>query len=408
MNFDSPNVGFIFDMFSTHGYKIYAVGGCVRDFLLGREPKDVDFCTDATPKEMKDIWTQIAYMNKLHLISTGEKFGTLTIRFPDEQEQFEVTTFRADGRYEDGRHPKEVSYTKILEEDLSRRDFTINAIAYSENGDIIDPFGGIKDIENKIIRCVGNPRDRFNEDALRIIRCVRFALRYDFTIEEETRNALLELMDNIKFVSKERIGKELSEMLEMNLEVKNSYNVCLLESITSRLNKNFVEYPTQYNNRLLNWAAFASTSSSTEQQFVTFLNSFAVGSEIVDGVKNIERGITFLSKDNIKEFMYKQVLDIVRTEEERRGLLAMVPKEMKDIIVDAWIDGSPYCIKQLAINGDDIMKALGIPPGPNVKSLLELCLDNICKTPSLNKKELLLEKLKYYICGGIEDESNQS
>ena len=334
MNFDSPNVGFIFDMFSTHGYKIYAVGGCVRDFLLGREPKDVDFCTDATPEEMKDIWTRIAYINKLHLIPTGEKFGTLTIRFPEEQEQFEVTTFRADGRYEDGRHPKEVSYTKTLEEDLSRRDFTINAIAYSENGDIIDPFDGIKDIKNKIIRCVGNPRDRFNEDALRIIRCVRFALRYDFTIEEETLNALLELMDNIKFVSKERIGKELSEMLEMNLEVKNSYNVCLLESITSKLNKNFVEYPTQYNNRLLNWAAFASASSSTEQQFVTFLNSFAVGSEIVDGVKNIERGITFLSKDNIKEFMYKQVLDIVRTEEERRGLLAMVSKEMKDIIVD--------------------------------------------------------------------------
>lgn len=395
MNFDSPNVGFIFNTFREFGYKIYAVGGCVRDFLLGREPKDVDFCTDATPKEMKDIWTRIAYINKLHLIPTGEKFGTLTIRFPDEQEQFEVTTFRTDGRYEDGRHPKEVSYTKILEEDLSRRDFTINAIAYSEDGDIIDPFGGVKDIENKIIRCVGNPRDRFNEDALRIIRCVRFALRYDFTIEKETLNALLDLMDNIKFVSKERIGKEFSEMLEMNLEVKNSYNVCLLESITTLLNKDFVEYPTQYNNRLLNWAAFASANNCTEQQFVTFLNSFAVGSEIVDGVKNIERGITFLSKDNIKEFMYKQVLDIVRTEEERRGLLAMVPKEMRDIIVDAWIDGSPYCIKQLAINGDDIMEALGIPPGPNVKFLLELCLDNICKAPSLNKKEVLVGKLKY-------------
>lgn len=395
MNFDSPNVEFIFDMFSKHGYKIYAVGGCVRDFLMGREPKDIDFCTDATPKEMKDIWTRIAYMNKLHLIPTGEKFGTLTIRFPDEQEQFEVTTFRADGRYEDGRHPKEVSYTKTLEEDLSRRDFTINAIAYSEDGNIIDPFGGVKDIENKIIRCVGNPRDRFNEDALRIIRCVRFALRYDFTIEKETLDALLDLMDNIKFVSKERIGKEFSEMLEMNLEVKNSYNVRILESITTRLNKDFVEYPIQCNNRLLNWAAFASADSSTEQQFVTFLNSFAVGSEIVDGVKNIERGLIFLSKDNIEEFMYKQVLDIVRTEEERRGLLAMVTHEMKNIIVDAWIDGSPYCIKQLAIDGNDIMKELGIPSGPNVKFLLELCLDNVCKTPSLNKKELLLEKLKY-------------
>ena len=398
MNINSPNVELIFDTFREFGYKIYAVGGCVRDIVLGKEPKDIDFCTDATPDEMKEIYFKhFRWGNVIKLIPTGEKFGTLTFRFSEQNEQYEITTFRADGRYEDGRHPKEVSYTKTIEEDLSRRDFTINAIAYNPEEGLVDPFNGLQDIENRVVRCVGDPKERFNEDALRIIRCVRFALRYDFTIEEGTLNALLDLMDNIKFVSKERIGKELSEMLGMNLEVKNSYNVCLLESITSRLNKNFVEYPTQYNNRLLNWAAFASASSSTEQQFVTFLNSFAVGSEIVDGVKNIERGITFLSKDNIKEFMYKQVLDIVRTEEERRGLLAMVPKEMKDIIVDAWIDGSPYCIKQLAINGDDIMKALGIPPGPNVKSLLELCLDNICKTPSLNKKELLLEKLKYIV-----------
>lgn len=396
MNINSPNVELIFDTFREFGYKIYAVGGCVRDTIMGKEPKDIDFCTDATPDEMRDIYFKhFRWGNIIQLIPTGERFGTMTFWFSEQKERYEITTFRADGRYEDGRHPKEVSYTKTLEEDLSRRDFTINAIAYNPEEGFVDPFNGLQDIENKIIRCVGNPRDRFNEDALRIIRCVRFALRYDFTIEEETLNALLDLMDNIKFVSKERIGKELSEMLEMNLEAKNSYNVGLLESITSRLNKNFVEYPTQYNNRLLNWAAFASANNCTEQQFVTLLNSFAVGSEIVDGVKNIERGITFLSKDNIKEFMYKQVLDIVRTEEERRGLLAMVPKKMKDIIVDAWIDGSPYCIKQLAINGDDIMRALGIPPGPNVKFLLELCLDNVCKTPSLNKKELLLEKLKY-------------
>lgn len=395
MNINSPNVEIIFDTFREFGYKIYAVGGCVRDAIMGKEPKDIDFCTDATPDEMRDIYLKhFRWGNVIKLIPTGEKFGTMTFRFSEQNEQYEITTFRADGRYEDGRHPKEVSYTKTLEEDLSRRDFTINAIAYNPEEGFIDPFNGLKDIENRIVKCVGDPKERFNEDALRILRCVRFALRYDFTIEGETLNALLELVDNIKFVSKERIGKELSEMLRMNLEVKNSYNVCLLESITSRLNKNFVEYPTQYNNKLLNWAAFASASSSTEQQFVTFLNSFAVGSEIVEGVKNIERAITFLSKDNIKEFMYKQVLDIVRTEEERRGLLAMVPKEMKDIIVDAWIDGSPYCIKQLAINGDDIMRALGIPPGPNVKFLLELCLDNICKTPSLNKKELLLEKLR--------------
>ena len=299
MNINSPNVEIIFDTFREFGYKIYAVGGCVRDTIMGKEPKDIDFCTDATPDEMRDIYLKhFRWGNVIKLIPTGEKFGTMTFRFSEQNEQYEITTFRADGRYEDGRHPKEVSYTKTLEEDLSRRDFTINAIAYNPEEGFIDPFNGLKDIENRIVKCVGDPKERFNEDALRILRCVRFALRYDFTIEGETLNALLELVDNIKFVSKERIGKELSEMLRMNLEVKNSYNVCLLESITSRLNKNFVEYPTQYNNRLLNWAAFASASSSTEQQFVTFLNSFAVGSEIVEGVKNIERAITFLSKNS--------------------------------------------------------------------------------------------------------------
>ena len=396
MNINSPNVELIFDTFREFGYKIYAVGGCVRDIIMGREPKDIDFCTDATPDEMRDIYFKhFRWGNVIQLIPTGKRFGTMTFWFSEQKEKYEITTFRADGRYEDGRHPKEVSYTKTLEEDLSRRDFTINAIAYNPEEGFVDPFNGLQDIENKIIRCVGNPRDRFNEDALRIIRCVRFALRYDFIIEKETLNALLDLMDNIKFVSKERIGKEFSEMLEMNLEVKNGYNVCILRSITTRLNKDFVEYPTQCNNRLLNWAAFASADNCTEQQFVTFLNSFAVGSEIVDGVKNIKRGLTFLSKDNIKEFMYKKVLDIVRTEEERRGLLAMVTHDMKNIIVDAWIDGSPYCLKQLAIDGNDIMKGLGIPSGPDVKFLLELCLDNVCKTPSLNKREVLLEKLKY-------------
>lgn len=176
MNFDSPNVGFIFDMFSKHGYKIYAVGGCVRDSILGIQPKDIDFCTNATPEQMYDVYEYLDKITPTDIIPTGEKFGTLTFRFHNFDEQYEITTFRNDGRYEDGRHPKEVSYADTLEEDLKRRDFTCNAIAWNPIKGYVDPFNGRQDIENKVIRCVGNPEERFNEDALRIIRLVRFAI----------------------------------------------------------------------------------------------------------------------------------------------------------------------------------------------------------------------------------------
>ena len=167
MNINSPNVELIFDTFREFGYKIYAVGGCVRDIVLGKEPKDIDFCTDATPDEMKEIYFKhFRWGNVIKLIPTGEKFGTLTFRFSEQNEQYEITTFRTDGRYEDGRHPKEVSYTKTLEEDLSRRDFTINAIAYNPEEGLVDPFNGLQDIENRVVRCVGDPKERFNEDSL--------------------------------------------------------------------------------------------------------------------------------------------------------------------------------------------------------------------------------------------------
>ena len=185
------------------GYEAYAVGGCVRDSLLGRTPDDWDITTSAKPSEVKALFRRT--------IDTGIKHGTVTIM--DGSEGYEVTTYRIDGEYEDGRHPKEVTFTRSLEEDLKRRDFTINAMDYSEKEGLVDLFGGQADLEKKIIRCVGNPVERFSEDALRMMRAVRFAGQLSFTIDEATKEAVRNLSKTLSKVSSERIQIELVKLL---------------------------------------------------------------------------------------------------------------------------------------------------------------------------------------------------
>lgn len=187
----------------SHGYEAYAVGGCVRDSLLGREADDWDITTSASPYEVKELFRRT--------IDTGIQHGTVTVML--DKEGFEVTTYRIDGEYEDGRHPKEVKFTKNLEEDLKRRDFTINAMAYNEETGLVDIFGGIEDLKNGVIRCVGVARERFEEDALRILRAYRFSAQLGFEIEEETRKAASALADNLKKISAERIRVELTKLL---------------------------------------------------------------------------------------------------------------------------------------------------------------------------------------------------
>ncbi len=186
-----------------HGYEAYAVGGCVRDSLLGRTPNDWDITTSARPEQAKELFP--------HTADTGLKHGTVTVLL--EKEGFEVTTYRVDGEYEDARHPKEVTFTASLEEDLKRRDFTINAMAYHPAFGIVDLFHGMEDLRAGIIRCVGNPMERFTEDALRMLRAVRFAAQLGFVIEEETKKALKVLAPNLKYVSAERIQAELLKLL---------------------------------------------------------------------------------------------------------------------------------------------------------------------------------------------------
>ena len=185
------------------GYDAYAVGGCVRDSLLDRSPADWDITTSAKPMEVKEIFKRT--------VDTGLQHGTVTVLM--EKEGFEVTTYRIDGEYEDSRHPKEVIFTGNLEEDLKRRDFTINAMAYNDETGLVDVFGGIRDLESKIVRCVGNPRERFTEDALRILRAVRFSAQLGFTIEKDTAYWAKALAPTLEKISAERIQTELVKLL---------------------------------------------------------------------------------------------------------------------------------------------------------------------------------------------------
>lgn len=197
------NVNRIIHRLQKEGYDAYAVGGCVRDTLLGREPKDWDITTSARPEVVKSLFS--------HTIDTGIQHGTVTVML--DHVGYEVTTYRIDGEYEDSRHPKEVIFTGNLVEDLKRRDFTINAMAYNDESGLVDVFEGKQDLEKGVIRCVGNAHDRFGEDALRMLRAVRFAAQLGFSIEEQTKAAVADLAPTLAKVSAERIQMELVKLL---------------------------------------------------------------------------------------------------------------------------------------------------------------------------------------------------
>lgn len=196
-------VKFIIRLLERNGYEAYAVGGCIRDSLLGRTPQDWDITTSASPEAVKNIFHRT--------VDTGIEHGTVTVLL--EREGFEVTTYRIDGVYEDARHPKNVIFTRSLSEDLKRRDFTINAMAYNETKGLVDLFGGQKDLEQGRICCVGTAKERFTEDALRMLRAVRFGAQLGFSIEENTKEAIKELAGNLVKISAERIQAELVKLL---------------------------------------------------------------------------------------------------------------------------------------------------------------------------------------------------
>lgn len=195
----------IIETLEKNGHTAYIVGGCVRDSILGKTPHDFDLCTSATPEEMKNI------LLEYKIYDTGLKHGTITVA--SENDTYELTTYRVDGEYSDNRHPENVKFVDDVKLDLARRDFTINAMAYNKKSTLVDPFNGIADIKSQLIRCVGNPDDRFQEDALRILRAIRFASTYGFKIENNTKEAIYKNKELLKNISEERKTSEFCKLL---------------------------------------------------------------------------------------------------------------------------------------------------------------------------------------------------
>ena len=215
----------IINILEANGYEAYAVGGCVRDTIMGKTPNDWDITTNCLPEDIVHCFEGV------RIIETGLKHGTVTLLIDDET--FEVTTYRKDGAYTDNRHPDSVTFVTDLESDLSRRDFTVNAMAYNPRIGLVDLFGGREDIENKCIRCVGEANKRFGEDALRILRALRFASVLNFTINEDTSRAIYELKDNLSNISKERINCEFTKLLtgKRNVDIIREYFDVICEFI---------------------------------------------------------------------------------------------------------------------------------------------------------------------------------
>lgn len=303
--------------------------------------------------------------------------------------------------HRDGRHPDEVVFTTSIVEDLARRDFTCNAIAMDwETKELIDPFGGATDIKNGIIRCVGNPEERFEEDALRILRLARFAIKYNFKIEISTLRAAVESADKIKMVSWERIGAEFTKIFQFDLhkltdKVLKNYifdisKVALSRNIDSKSSSVFFNFATP----LLRWQYITDFFAYDERSSMEYLNRMAIGKEIVFGVRNVSRAIDFLrTKGSIK----KRVLNIVRTEEERKALFDyLILDHDKDIVYGltrAIIRKEPYCLADLAVNGDWVMNEFGIEEGKKVAELLQKALNRVCIFPEANNEKCLKEYL---------------
>lgn len=385
--------GTIIKQLNTHGFEAYVVGGCVRDSLLGRVPKDWDITTSAKPEQVKEIFART--------VDTGIQHGTVTVLM--EHEAYEVTTYRIDGEYEDGRHPKSVEFTGNLQEDLKRRDFTINAMAYSDRDGLVDVFGGTRDLQDGIIRCVGNPMDRFHEDALRILRAIRFCAQLGFAIEEDTSKAISVIAPNMEKVSKERIAVELTKLLlsdypeqmravfESGIAPYVSVHFPNAENGLYELEK-LKQLPS---NKHVRWTGFLRFLDQSEASGI--LKELKLDNDTIDQVKTL---ISFwrteisASKQEIRKVMsminaslFEELLEF-----QKVFLTGPYLKQLKAVSQYAGEiirDGDCICLKDMAVTGKDLIEA-GIKPGPELGEILEMLLAEVLKNPENNTREYLL------------------
>lgn len=426
------------------GFQAYIVGGCVRDLLLKREPFDWDVATNARPEEIQEIFPDSFYENEYGTVGvkTGSKKPFLEI--------VEATTYRIEEQYSDKRHPDRVNFTDSLETDLSRRDFTINAIAVGIKGEIVDPFNGQKDLEKHLLRAVGEAKDRFKEDALRMIRAVRFAAQLDFEIEENTQKAIKANAKLINFVAKERVGGELMKLFDAPFGYKGIIllrDLGLLKIILPELsqgiglaqNKHHIYTVFEHGLLSFKWAVEHKYSLGVkiaalfhdigkpatkegEGRDATFYGHEMVGAGITSKV---------LSRFGFHKKLKSQICQLIRyhmfyynieevTEKSVRRLLAKIgPENMGDLIklricdrmgsgapkaepyrlrhfqfVVEKVQKDPISPKMIKINGGDIMKVLKIEPGPKVGQILAILLDEILDSPKLNTKKYLNKRVE--------------
>lgn len=383
-----------------HGYEAFAVGGCVRDAILGRIPGDWDITTSAHPEEVKQVFG--------HTIDTGLQHGTVTVM--RDHIGYEITTYRIDGEYEDGRHPKEVVFTAELCEDLRRRDFTINAMAYSHETGIVDIFGGTEDLAARRIRCVGDAGERFTEDALRILRAVRFSAQLGFSIEEMTWQALCELAPSLVHVSKERVQVELTKTL---LSDRPEY-IWKTEAagLAPYISKTFPEVFAAWKERkrisgaaahlpaekALRWACFLAPAG--EESCVRVLRELKMDNDTIDKAKILSRfAFTQIEPEEVSvrramSAMEDMVFDwLLLLQEvlmpERMDAVEMVRSLAKQIRERS------DCIrlKTLAVTGKDLIQA-GIQPGPALGKTLHLLFEKVLENPAWNEKDRLLTEVE--------------
>lgn len=427
----------IISTLESSGFEAYVVGGCVRDSIMGINPHDWDICTSATPLQI------IECFRTKRIIETGLKHGTVTII--NGGDQYEVTTFRIDGEYSDNRHPDHVIFTAIIEEDLSRRDFSINAMAYNDRIGLVDPFDGSRAINNREIVCVGNPDDRFNEDGLRIMRALRFASVYDFTIDSETSNSIhkyCHLLDNI---SVERIQSELSRMLlgrnilNVLLEYKDVISVIIPELIPCigfKQNNPYHQYTVYdhiahavdnyHGNELVVKLALllhdiGKPRCYTEDERGGHFHGHGVPShDIADNVmkrlrfdnrtrhavtdlvlyhdsvieptpKTVRRWLNKIGKELFSQLLDIRMADIKAHAEgtqesriERCNALRMI---MNDVVAQEQC----FSLKNMNVNGNDII-SIGVPEGKEVGRILKLLLDEVISGTLENDREVLLSR----------------
>lgn len=397
------DVKHIIDVLMENGYEAYAVGGCVRDSILGRVPGDWDITTSALPMQVKGLFRRT--------VDTGIQHGTVTVMLG--RNGYEVTTYRIDGKYEDSRHPESVEFTPKLEEDLKRRDFTINAMAYNDEHGIVDIFDGVGDLQRKIIRCVGNAHDRFDEDALRILRAVRFSAQLGFGIEENTARAAKELAVNLKRISSERIHTEFNKMLKSAhpdyfsvADAIGIMEIVLPEyHVMSAEDKAFVGalakecaclLPERYAAMLFMSGRYSEECPADTAKRV--LKRLKLDNDTINTASMLLRfGMLEITDDEprIRHIIYEtgdknilRILDFRTAYEKCIGNDIADVRRMYDICNMIFERGDCVSLKNLAITGKELI-AMGVPAGRQMGEILNSLLMLVLDNPQLNDREQL-------------------